>query len=200
MDSVEFYDDSSKKLDVGSIIAFSAGAAFLAGLALYLYYRNKDEAPIESDPPPVIIKSGSFVLESADRLSESGSGASGDPFIYTKGGFSLKWARIFSYNEISGDIRPFKYYENPTVQIWFKKITVPGATPDVVVRQAGNDFELTINTKKKLKFKTNSHSNRKNKYEDDEFPDTIVFNRVQINGDVFIANRGDQFIIGFYES
>lgn len=199
MNSKELIAGVENGIKSKSTLLFTAAGALLAGLALYMF-KDESEEPVETDPPPIIIKSGSFIVEAREVLNESG-GTGGKPFVYKSStGFNLKWARILVYNEITGNIRPFEFFENPTVSIWFKPLSIPGAVPDVVIRQNGSDFELSIKTKKKLKFKTSSHSSRKNKYEDDEHPDTINFSRVEINGSRYDSTKGDQFVIGFFES
>lgn len=152
----------------------------------------------QSDPPPIIIKSGSFVVEAENQLNESG-GTQGNPYVYKLNGFSLKSVNVCVLDYLKPDAK-CTAFNNPVVKIWLTQHLAPGNSPDVTVQQNGNDFDLTIYTDKKLKAKDSSHAKRKYRYEDDDDKKSINIDKIEVNGNTFSAADGVEFVLGFYNS
>ena len=186
--------ESEKMLIIGSAVT---GAA-LFGLFFYLLKKITSRS-YPSGPPPIIVKSGSFIIETENELTSSGS--HGGPYIY-KRNFRLAWVRVLMYNEDTGLAFPFQWFQNPKVEIWFDYETGGmSAAPNVIIEKDHTDFKLTIKIDNKLKLKKSKHYKRKKKYEDQEDQKAFRFGRVEINGAPFTtqSREGDQYVLAFYE-
>ncbi|MCA1625685.1 MAG: hypothetical protein LC768_14510 [Acidobacteria bacterium] len=197
-----------------------AGISFFALIAYGVvktvqYLLRADDVP-EDSIPPIIIKSGSFIIESDKQLSESG-GTGGNPYVYKRIGFNeIKGVRVFINNEVNGSANSYPY-DDPQwvdVDIWFQDyvngvwqpVTLP-INPDVTIRSEGNpgaDKDFVLRTKKKLETKEKSHPKRKGKGRDKDNGD-FRFARVRVSekdggGDTFDADDGCHYMIAFYNS
>lgn len=157
---------------------------------------NKMDNLDQTDPPPIIIKSGSFIIESTNELKESG-GSSGSPFVYKLPGFTLKSVNICVIDYLKPEMTctPF---QNPVVKIWLTKHMAPAASPDFTIQQNGSDLDMSIYVEKKLKFKESSHSKRKFRYEDDDDKKSINIEKIEVNGTTFNSGDEIQFLLGIY--
>ncbi|MFN2440948.1 MAG: hypothetical protein ABR503_17215, partial [Chitinophagaceae bacterium] len=141
--------------------------------------------------PPIIIKSGSFIIESDEPLNESG-GTGGNPHVYKRIGFKeIKGVRVFRTNEVNGAANSDSYddAQGVDVDIWFQNyisgVWQPASlpiNPDVTIRSEGNpgtdkDFVLRIN--KQLEKKGKPHPKRKEKRRDKD-NDVFRFARVRV--------------------
>jgi hypothetical protein len=186
------------------VLLIGIGAA-TAILIAYLLRLAEDSIP--TDPPPIIIKDGSFVIETDEPLSE----INGNPNIYKRVGFGeIKGVRVFKTNEITGQANSYDYDDRNGVEvdIRLQKHTSAGwmdINPLVTIRtisNAGNpkDFALTIG--KKLNKKGKSKPPRKERRGDDD-ADTIRFGQIIVReddggGDPFVTADGDNYTIAFY--
>lgn len=204
MNSTRLTLRSQEQIKPESVLFTIGGFAILTGLALSLLKKPKFEI---TDPPPIFIKSGSFVIESDVDLNES-SGAS--PYHYKRINFGqILGVRVFKYNEIYGvsQIPEEIDYEagssGLTVRIWLQRLVNNqwsniASTPEIVARNTGNDFDLELRFAKKLDKRPKKHSLRKAKYEDKE-DDIFRFGQIQVDSFTPITTgNGDEYTIGFY--
>ena len=184
------------------LIGIGAAAAILVA---FLLRRAEDSLP--TDPPPIIIKDGSFVIETDEPLSEQ----NGNPNVYKRVGFGMiKGVRVFKTNEITGQANSYDYDDRNGVEvdIRLQKHTPAGwvnINPLVTIRTLNNagspkDFALTIG--KKLNKKGKPKPPRKERRGDDD-PDTFRFGQITVReadggGDPFFAAEGDTFALAFY--
>jgi len=184
------------------LIGIGAAAAIVVA---FLLRRAEDSLP--TDPPPIIIKDGSFVIETDVPLSEH----NGNPNVYKRLGFGeIKGVRVFNTNEKTGLAESHDYDDRNGVEvdIRLQKHTSAGwvnINPLVTIRTLNNagspkDFALTIG--KKLNKKGKPKPPRKERRGDDD-TDTFRFGQITVRendggGDTFVATDGDTFAIAFY--
>ncbi|CAN5581774.1 hypothetical protein BH24ACI2_BH24ACI2_02010 [soil metagenome] len=195
-------------------ISLFALASFVV-IKTYQYLFRAEE--LDEQLPPIIIKSGSFVIET-DRDLEIPSGGN-PPFVYKRKKFgAIQHIRLFKINEENGnhDIDIFTDSTGIEVKIWiqyFEQYLPDGSikwTPLVderkitIKKNSSNDFELELKLEKRLlNKKVKKHPKRKAEYKDNE-SETFRFGKVQvyeINDDdttVYDVEDGDKFIIAFY--
>ncbi len=166
------------------------------------------EDPVQTDPPPIIIKSGSFIIESLEELKDS-PGTDGSIVYTPKTNFIFNRVRVFKYNDLTGRGYDPIVFKDLDVKIWFQYQDAagkwsdikPDAKPDITVTPNSSSIQFEIKIDKKLKFKKSSHPKRKYKYEDDQDmnPKVFRFGKVQVkNGMPLSTENGDEYIIGFY--
>ncbi len=166
--------------------------------------------------PPIIIKSGSFIIESDEPLNESG-GTGNNPHVYKRIGFKeIKGIRVFINNEVNGLANSHSYDDSQgvDVDIWLQDfvsgVWQPASlpiNPDVTIRSEGNpgnDKDFVLRIKKQLEKKGKPHPRRKEKRRDKD-NDTFRFARVRVSerdggGDTFNTVDGDDYMIAFYNS
>ncbi|HEY8563446.1 MAG TPA: hypothetical protein VIL74_23910 [Pyrinomonadaceae bacterium] len=205
MDSEELVRRPQEQIQPESVL-IPVVAGGLTGLAVWLLIKIIDREKIKrADPPPIFIKSGSFVIESEDELDES---TGGSPFHYRQNGFGqIKNVRVFKYNEILGiSYVPINHPVGTTgivVQVWLDWLVsgqwVRAANPEIIVSNTGNDFDLELKFAKKLDKRGKKHKFRQAKYEDKE--DNIFrFGKIQVTGytEIRTTNEGDEYNIGFH--
>lgn len=184
------------------LIGIGAAAAILVA---FLLKRAEDSLP--TDPPPIIIKDGSFVIEADEPLSE----LNGSTNVYKRINFgTIKGVRVFKNNEITGLAKSYDYDDRNGIEvdIRLQKHTTTGwvnINPLVTIRTINNaggskDFALTIG--KKLNKKGKPKPPRKERRGDDD-PDTFRFGQITVReddggGDPFVATDGDTFALAFY--
>ncbi len=195
-------------------ISLFALASFVVVKTLQYLFRAEE---LDGELPPIIIKSGSFVIET-DMDLEMPSGGN-PPFVYKRTNFgAIRGIRLFKINEENGshDIDDFTDSTGIEVEIWiqyFERYRPDGSikwTPIVderkitIKKNSSNDFELESKLEKKLLRKDKKHPKRKAEYKDNE-SETFRFGKVkvyEINDDdttVYGVEDGDKFIIAFYQ-
>lgn len=143
------------------------------------------------DPPPIIIRTGSFVLEADSKLNEPPPGALAKPYSYILNGFTIKSIWVCHFNYIKPVTDPCKAAPaGADVKIWFEDSS---PDPDVKVVQNGSDFLLTI-MDKKLNCKNSSSPTRPKECREDN----VEVKNFTVNGEPFQVNDGDIYTIGFY--
>ncbi len=197
-----------------SIVGLSFLVLTGAAVVKTVKYLFRDEGELPGIIPPIIIKSGSFIIESDKPLEESG-GTGGNPHVYKRIGFKeIKGVRVFINDEKDGSANS-RDYDDPDwvdVDIWFQNyvngvwqpVTLP-TNPDVTIRSEGNlgaNKDFVLRTKKKLEKKVKSHPYRKEKGRDKDNGD-FRFARVRViekdgGGDTFNADEGCHYMIAFY--
>jgi hypothetical protein len=200
---------SSQHSEAGMIFTPVLIIGGVAGLwAILKWLRQERSFP--SGPPPIIVKSGSFEIESSDELDQSG-GSGANPFIYTGKDFGeILWVRVFVINERSGhsysvpfedssglevDIRLEEYVSGTWQSIGLTTIRSENTTGT-----SKKDFVLRIH--KDLDKGGKAKPPRKNKRRD-EGNEPIRFKEVVVRKPgvwdrPFPANEGDEFTITFY--
>lgn len=186
-------------------------ATIVGGLVIVIkLLKFFEDDSLNGNLPPIIIKSGSFDIETDEPLTESG-GASGDPFIYKKIGFGeIKGVRIFSINERSGKAKSDDYADKDGVEVDIRlQQYLSGGwqniNPLITIRSEVNpnnpkkDFVLKIG--KKLDTKGKPKPGRTGKRRDKE-TEILRFGSVVVRendggGDTF-NDDGDEYIINFY--
>lgn len=193
-------------------------SAGLFGFAFFSLFRQPLRAAdnnlfveaVPGDLPPIIIKSGSFTIESDEPLAESGGG----PYNYRRNGFKLIQAvRVIKFNEHTGTTQTYQFADALGIELdirlqnyvsgaWqpldqssiaqIKNETVQGAT----------NFVLTI--AKDLDKKGKSKPRRKEKRED-KGSEVFRFGSIVIRGKGAVAPpvipptvEGDEYVIGLY--
>ncbi len=168
------------------------------------------EEAIPSDLPPIIIKSGSFTIESDEPLTESGSG----PYNYKRSGFKLIQAvRVIKVNEHTGTTETFPFVDVNGIELeirlqhYVSGSWQPLAQSSLVqikneVVQGSSNFVLSI--AKALDKKGKSKPRRKEKRED-KGNDIFRFSSVVIRGKGTVSPptipptvEGDEYTIGLY--
>jgi hypothetical protein len=168
------------------------------------------EAP-PSDLPPIIIKSGSFIIESDEPLNESGSG----PYNYKRTGFKLiQSVRVIKINEYTGTAQSYPFADVNGIEVDIQlQHFVSGAWQPLAQSslaqiknepvQGSSNFVLSI--PKELNKKGKSKPKRKEKRED-KGNDVFRFGSVVLRGKVNVPPvipatvEGDEYIIGLYNS
>ena len=186
------------------------------GVVVYKLLKQATEKSIGDEFPPIIIKSGSFVIESDETLHKSGGGGGGNPDVYKRLGFKeIKGVRVFIDNEITGSAKSYSYDDSQGVEvdIWLQdyigNVWQPASlpiNPDITIRGEGSpgnkDFVLKI--KKELEKKGKPNPKRKDKLRSKD-TDTFRIARIEVRendggGDTFNRVDGDHYMIAFYNS
>ena len=192
--------------------------ASIVGVSVVVYklLKQATEKSGGDEFPPIIIKSGSFVIESNVKLDKSG-GSGGNPYVY-KREFpikEIKGVRVFIDNEVKGSAicHPYYHPQGVEVDIWLQDYigdkwqpsTLP-VNPDVTIKGEGNpgnkDFVLKI--KKELDDKGKHNPKHKYKFRDND-SDTFRIERIRVrengvNRPTIDREEGDHYMIAFYLS
>jgi hypothetical protein len=173
-----------------------------------------EEDFMASDFPPIIIKSGSFTIETDDdddnklQLTTNSS-----PFIYKKMNFGkITGIRVFRIHEINGQ-RDSDFFDGVGLQvkIWLEFFingiwTNITTEPQIIAGENNQAFELKLKFEKKLDDKKlKKHPRRTAKYDDKESK-IFRFGRVEVlRGNTIIELYGDEYdhknsdyVIGFF--
>jgi hypothetical protein len=216
MDSRNLTGVSEEGIDVESLLF--VGAAAVACVGLLLYFRTSTteaEFELPTDPPPIIIKSGSFEIESNQKLDESTNGSGGNPFVYSWDNFGeILGVRIYRINENNGNpvavpfINPLGLEIDIILQFfdsdqerWFD------ISPPVTVKSegsAGNPKNFKLRLNRDLDSKGKPKPPRKFKRRD-KGSETIRIGKIVVrdkNGNLlppsFQVHDGDDFFITIY--
>ena len=173
--------------------------------------RMAEFAP-PSDLPPIIIKSGSFIIESDMPLTESGSGT----YNYKRSGFKLiQSVRIIKFNEHNGTTYTFPFADPGGIEldirlqhyvseIWQPIAQSPLAQIKNETVQGSTNFVLSIS--KELDKKGKPKPKRREKRED-KGNDIFRFGSIVIRGKGTVpppvipqTDDGDEYVIGLYNS
>lgn len=220
-----------KQIKTESILFAIAGIAGLTGLVLSLRSlagdgEKSDDKIWMADPPPIFIKSGSFVVESSGDFAPQPDDAS---YRQIKRDFGKTLSIVVhKYNE-RGKPSPnppapayYGYKEFPNrgafnIKIWLQKIKadgtweLPAANPDVIINNDANALHFNLKYKKgffgkQLKKSPKKPKKRNHRYEDQE-DDAFRFQRIELqwfNGahteteEFLTTNEGDLYTIGFW--
>ncbi len=208
------YDEPSEKQLISAPVLIIGGIA--AALLLPRLFGRKRSLP--SKPPPIIVKSGSFVIESDIALQPQPAG-------YKRPHFgSIKGLRVIWYNEIIKNDVDDDYFaedeqdwgrgDDVEVSIGLLYCTPHPSTgdcetwrpgPNAVIRSSGN--ELLLDTTVKLSgSKGKKHRRRKAVREDDQ-PEIIRFGAIKIYNKTrgreiksYPQTSGREYLIGVYDA
>jgi hypothetical protein len=185
----------------------------IVGIAVVVYrlLQQDEEDFLGNDFPPIIIKSGSFSIETDQDLQVPNGNSS--PFIYKILNFGpIRGIRVFRINEINGDKDSDAFDDSVGFQIdiWLEYFENGAWTnitnqPQITIGDNNQDFELKLKFEKKLEDKkVKKHLKRKAKYDDKESK-IFRFGKVEIlkksNNSIKPYNdEGDDYIIGLYNS
>lgn len=193
-------------------------------MAGYLLVMASGELDLPSDPPPIIIKSGSFIMESEKVFQPD----TADQRNYKNLQFnSIKGIRIITYNE-NAQAKTYdkKYFEgkdstwengdNVQVNIYVQICQQEnpngtcaswGGLKKVEVFSLNGNFEVNVPNELHI---SKSKKNKKNKRQfknEDENPEIIrfymmdIFNKTKNTPiDAFSAQEGQEYYIGFYNT
>jgi hypothetical protein len=173
--------------------------------------NNQMLEAVPSDLPPIIIKSGSFTIESNETLTESGS----SPYNYKSVGFKLIQAvRVVKINEHTGVTQTFPFVDPLGIEldIWLQDYvsgnwqSLNAQSPMAKIMnetvQGSTNFVLKIS--KKLDKKGKPKPKRKEKRED-KGDDVFRFGSIVIRGKgtkpppvIPPTVEGDEYNIGLY--
>lgn len=193
------------------LIAGIISAAFSA--IVYLFKRLSGIPP---KPPPIIIKSGIFVIETDGTLDETPDGISVGTTavtkVYKRKCFGeIKGVRVIIINEASGQADSHDYEDKRGVEvdIRLQKSTLPNVWQDVeplvtirTMNNAKNPKDFVLEIGKKLSKKGFPSLPRKQRWEDDG-TENLRFGRIVVRendggGDEFVYRDGDHYQIQFY--
>lgn len=177
--------------------------------------ETENNLPAEEVPgelPPIIIKSGSFIIESDEPLTESGSSI----YNYKRSGFKLIQAvRVVKVNEHTGATETFPFVDASGIELdirlqhYVSGIWQPLAQSSLAqikneTVQGSTNFVLSIS--KNLDRKGKSKPQRKEKRED-KGNDIFRFGSIVIRGKgtasppiIPPTADGDEYIIGLYNN
>ncbi len=186
---------------------------FSVAVGVITYVLNRIRA-IPYDPPPIIIKSGIFIIETDETVTESTDGTLNEtvagPNFYKRRGFGkIKGVRVLKIDaEQNTDPDNFEDRNGVEVDIRLQKRTIHGwvdIDPLVTIRTEDNganpkDFVLKIG--KKLKKRGFPDYPREHRWEDDG-TENLRFGKVVVRendggGDTFDSQEGDHYHISFY--
>ena len=219
MDSIEVSQDSQERSDLENVLLIGGTAMLFAGLFSWLRKKRPFSGEVPdglTDPPPIIIKSGSFDIETDQPLIHNGPSSDGGLHKYKRVAFGkILGVRVFVVNEALGTAyaSPFpsragiqvevslqKYNENTgrwddvTEKVIIK--TVPSGTSD--------DFELHLR-ERKLHKRGKPKPKRLERWcdtKDDNDPSRIRINDVTIirqgESDAYIYQAESDYTITFY--
>ncbi len=191
----------------------------LFGFAVFDLLKNPLSTEFESaktllavpgELPPIIIKSGSFTIESDEELKESGNG----PYLYKRMAFDLiKAVRVIKVNEHTGATQPFPFVDESGIEIdillqhfvsgnWQP---LPQSSPAQIKNEpAGKSSNFVLSIGKELGKKGKSKPKRKEKRED-KGNDVFRFGSITVRE---LGNKkttaipptveGDEYVIGLY--
>ncbi len=176
----------NQKLVIGGLVA-----AILVSILGGLIYWWRPRA----DPPPIIVKSGSFVLEAyAEVEIQNGTGQNPDTVEYPN--FQVSNVKIQRYNKDSATLYPLYDGAFETIKIWMEESAGMPTNPTFVFEQSGSNLKLS--STEKLKKGPNKHRARPYKIKDKDQKD-FRFGKIKIGGNPeVIATDGDEFFIQFY--
>ena len=212
---------ANKKLSAGVtrrelIKPVSAGLFGLAFLKLFKkpgYAKTESNLRLAEAPgelPPIIIKSGSFTIESDEALTQTGSG----PYNYKRSGFKLIQAvRVIKINENTGATQTYSFVDAGGIEVDIQlQHYVAGAwqplTQSSLVQiknePASGSHNFVLSISKNLDKKGKPKPKRKEKRED-KGNDVFRFGSVVLRGKgpdsppvIPPTVEGDEYTIGFY--
>jgi hypothetical protein len=206
-----------KRISKPDFLTIGIGAAGFAAACAIIAYFYREEAELFTDPPPIIIKSGSFVIESDQDLTPPAPHKN----KYNRNGFGkIRGIRVITYNEIKkySDVDDFvegtDWSASEGVQVninlQYCQTEQNGVCvswidgPQINVLDINNNFELLTPNFKLSSDKGKKHTKRKARREDDE-PKPLRFGSVEIirksdEAEIkfYEEKDGQEFIIGFY--
>jgi hypothetical protein len=225
MNSTDLIERGEEKLNSKSVAIIGVGVIALGVLITWLNKIIRDVP--ETELPPIIIKSGSFIIDSVDGFRDAGD-ITGNPkrkkINQYKGSFGVvKSVLVNQINEKSLGSTPFGYRYRDTrgviIQLWFQKLTSEnpeiwdpadiGGVPDVVNRLS---TPLAMELPDDLtKSNQNKHHKRKNKDKLDFKKATGGTDRyfrigririLDVDGNVkrdISSNNGDEYFISLWD-
>lgn len=165
---------------------------------------------VPGDLPPIIIKSGSFTIESDDALSESGSG----PYTYKRSGFKLIQAvRVIKINEHTGETATYPFVDKGGIELDIQlqhyiagawQPLAQGSLVQIKNEPVPGSSNFVLSIAKKLDKKGKPKPKRKEKRED-KGSDVFRFGSIVIRGKGTVSPPiipptvdGDEYIIDLY--
>ncbi len=206
-----------KRISKPDFLTIGIGAAGFAAACAIIAYFYREEAELFTDPPPIIIKSGSFVIETDQDLTPPAPHKN----KYSRNGFGkIRGIRVITYNEIKkySDVDDFvegtDWSASEGVQVninlQYCQTEQNGECvswidgPQINALDNNNNFELLTPNFRLSTDKGKKHTKRKARREDDEAR-TLRFGSVKIikksDGTEiksYDEKDGQEFIIGFY--
>jgi hypothetical protein len=205
MNTTDLIERVEEEFDSKSVAIIGVG---LVALGFLLTLRKRMSRDVEEgELPPIIIKSGSFVVESDVDLYQPPQ----SPNTYKRRGFGeIRGVRVFVTNEITGRAKSYDFDDRNGIEvdIRLQKHTPSGwidINPLVTIRSETNsgttkDFVLTIG--KKISKKGHPKPGRRYRYVDDD-SDNIRFGQIVVRendggGMPFVSKDSEDYIIAFY--
>jgi hypothetical protein len=206
--------ESSKEQKIFKRNILIIGIISAAAGAIAYFFRTISALPPK--PPPIIIRSGIFVIEADETLTETADEASTEtlvnPNLYKRKGFGrIKGVRVFKTNEESGLAESYDYEDKRGVEvdIRLQKHSPQNGWEDInplvtirTLDNASNSKDFVLKIGKKLKKKGFPNPARPERWEDDG-TEYLRFGRVVVRendggGDTFDSEDGDHYLISFY--
>lgn len=190
------------------------GFAFLNSFKKFSHAKTENNLmlrAVPSDLPPIIIKSGSFTIESNETLTETGSG----PYNYKSAGFKLIQAiRVVKINEHTGVTQTFPFVDSLGIEldIWlqdyvsgsWQPLNAQSSIAKIMNETVQNSINFVLKIDKNLDKKGKPKPKRKEKRED-KGNDVFRFGSIVIRGKgtepppiIPATVEGDEYIIGLY--
>ncbi len=196
------------------------GGVIFAGLAALLAYFLRPDTPTKQiPPPPIIVKSGSFVLETKQKFErEANSGAT---WTYEMSGFKTSEIRISTYNEIHGTATYIKcdrtainttcpIADETTMSIWFQEYDMQAAdweliqpdSPTAIFTLGGENLTLSMadrNGSNRLNENNNKRPNRNYRYQPNAKNKVYRLGQIKVDNKIITAGSGDEFIVSMFK-
>jgi hypothetical protein len=224
MNSTDLIDETEKQSEFYRRLRIAATIGFITILTgAIVVWLAPNNTEVERDPPPIIIKSGSFIIDSVDGFKDQGdvTGSTKRKKVNQyKGDFGdIKEVLVNQVNErFASNIspkRPFSYYylnsSGIIIQLWFQKIVSENpeqwdlddvdGEPDVITRVSSENSKLELELPADLsKSNENKHHKRKNKDKLDFKKDASGTDRYFRIGRIKILRKSDGKLIKEFNS
>lgn len=221
MDNTYLSVSSEDKIKIKVILLIVGVIAAFALLSGYLLYAGSEDLP--TDPPPIIIKSGSFIMESENVFQPDAA----NQRSYKNPQFNaIKGIRVISYSENAQNQTIDKKFFEGKDSSWQKgdvvqvnvyiQTCLPNASglcttwsglKKVEVYNAGSDLSVNVPDELHLSKARKNKKNKRQHKNEDENVETIRFYMVEIINKTqniqiaaLFAQEGQEYYIGFYNT
>lgn len=184
------------KISKPDLLAIGIGAAAFAAACAAIAYLFQEEDSIPHDPPPIIIKSGSFIIETNQALTPDQPNKRSYKRVFN----GIKGIRVVTYNErVKADTDDDYFYEgennrwrsndNLKVSIELERclsednngVCNSWSSPDVIeILNNTNDLEIKVPTPLQLSKSRRNKKNKRSFKHEDEHNEIIRFTKVTI--------------------